>query len=290
MKTASVLILINALLLLRHLVGASIWMKGGITLFSFGLIIIVTAIWVSIYTRFEGNFVRDEGASFSAFKSDYIKETLFMPRLGALPQVGFTFHKISVQANDELTKLVKLSADVSHAGRTVDGIVERTIDSENLLISDWTLISFVDFGYSTRLVLHDFTEKEIEKQKIYMKLFPAGAEERAEGMYLGYSFYIKLYPDYIDNDGMPGTRSLYPENPMLNLRIVRNKDIVFDGLVEPGGKVKFDNIIVQFPEVKMCVEMRFVRDYGLPIVAVSIPFFFIAISMLLLGRKRARMA
>ena len=226
-KAASILLLINVLLSFRHCRGTSGWMRAGICIFCAGLIIMIIGFWVSIFTRFEGNFVRDEGATFNAFKNDYIQETLYMNKHSSLPSVGFTFHRIDAEADEAGKELKKVSAAVTYAGRTTDGLINKTIDSDSILISDWTMISFADFGYSTKLVLYDLGEKELERKKIYMKLFPAGSEERAETMFLGYSFYVRLYPDYVDINGTPGTKSLYPKNPMYNLRVVRNKDILY---------------------------------------------------------------
>jgi hypothetical protein len=118
-----------------------------------------------------------------------------------------------------------------------------------------------------------------------MKLFPPGAEETYEAAYLGYIFYVRCYPDYVDRDGQPETVSPYPENPACNLRIVRNKDIVYSGLLRPEGKVRFDNTIISLPDVQMWVEVEFVRDFGLPIAAAGLVLLISGVVLMSIREK-----
>lgn len=285
-KLLSIFIIINSLfgiaVSFRRCSGL---LRAGTLFFFVGILILVAGLWISIYDRFEGDLVRAEKETFSAFRNDYIYKSLYNPKRDRLPQVGITFHKILPEASEDMRRIKKVSSDVTYAGSTTDGLIHKRISSDEFFISDWTYIRFTDFGYAPKIVFYDLNESELEYKYVYMKLFPSGEEDYTEAMFLGYLFYIRCYPDYVDNDGVPGTKSPYPVNPVFNLRIVRNKDIVFDELIRPDQKVRFDNQIVALPEVKMWVKMRFVRDMGLIVASGGIPFLMLGIAMMWIGRR-----
>lgn len=283
-RVLSVLFAINAMAGASIVYSASGGLRrAGTLLFYLSVLILVAGLWTSIFTRFEGRFIRAEGKSFSAFWSDYIQSTLYGSQF--LPQVGFTFHKVRPEASADGKRIERISADVSYSSRTSGGIIDTAISSDFPFISDWTAATFTDFGYLVKFVLYDLNEKELEHSFHYMKLFPPGAEDYTEAMFLGYLFYIRCYPDYVDINGQPGTKSPYPNNPVFNLRIVRNKDIVYNGLIKPHEKVRFDKVVVSFPEVKMWVEMSMVRDLGLPVAAGGILLMVLGVGMMWAGGR-----
>jgi hypothetical protein len=180
----------------------------------------------------------------------------------------------------------KVTANVIYAGKTLSGkTLKPKLDSQWPFISDWMFVKITDFGYAPKYVLYDLNEQELESHYVYKKFFPPGAEEHFETMFLGYLFYIKCYPDYIDNDGEPWTLSAYPKNPVYNLRIVRNKDIVYNGPLKSTEKVRFDNVIIAIPEVKMWVEVSIVRDPGIFAAGFGL-MLLIAGTGILMVRKR----
>lgn len=285
-KALSVLFAINALAgMIWGLRQSRGWMRAGGGIFYLSILVLVGGLWTSVYTRFEGSFARAEGQTFTAFKSDYIQDTLYLPDERRLPQLGFTFHRIRPEASKDMKRIERISADVSYSSRTANKIIDKTITSDYPLISDWTIARFSDFGYRIKFALYDLNEKELESNYYFMKLFPPGAEDYTEGMFLGYQFYIRCYPDYVDNDGKPDSISPYPKNPVFNLRIVRNKDIAYDGLLKPAEKVRFDNVVVSLPEVKMSVEMSMVRDMGLPVAAAGIILMVLGVGMMWVGGR-----
>jgi hypothetical protein len=256
----------------------------GSMIFFFSIIVIVASLWVSVYTRFEGRAWRAEGQTFNAFKWDYLPHTVYGLEERRLPQIGITVRTVSPETSPNGMEMKKVTADILYAGRTTKGILEGKLSSSFPLISDWTFVRITDFGYMVRYVLYDLQEKELESQLLFMKLFPPGAEEHFETMFLGYVFYVRCYPDYVENNGKPGSASTYTKNPVFNLRIVRNKDIVFNDLLKPAEKVRFDNAIISLPEVRMWVEIDFVRDLGLLVAAAGTVFLLLGV--ILMARKK----
>lgn len=261
--------------------------RTGRVLFLVSLALFVAAIWTSIFTRFEGKTVKAESQSFNAFPTDYIPGTVYAGRFSQFPQVGITLLGLKPRSGAGARTLDRVDADILYAGKTTHGILQKTFSSDRPLVSDWSLITITDFGYMTKYVLYDQKERELESNVNFMKLYPPGAEDYFTTMFLGYVFYLQCFPDYTDDHGKPGSITAYPKNPVFNMRIVRNKDIVYNGLLKPTEKIRFDNVVIAVPEVKMWVEITFVRDLGLPVAAAGI-VLLIAGTVLILINKKAR--
>lgn len=279
-RAVSVVIAINAAVALASLRGGR--RAVGPLLFYLSVITLPAALWVSIYTRFEGKAIIAEGQTFTG----YVQETIYRKKESRLPELGITILKIHTEGTPDMKGMKEVKADILYAGRTTGGVLNGKLSSSWPLISDWTMVRITDFGYAPRYVIYDQKEQELESMFVYMSLFPAGKEDHFETWLLGYLFYLKCYPDYVEEGGKPATASLYPRNPMFHLRIVRNKDIVYNGLLKPSEKVRFDNLIIAAPEVKMWVEMSFVRDLGLPVAALGLALM--ASGALLMLRRKER--
>lgn len=243
--------------------------RAGRILCSGAVILLSVGLWTSYYTRFEGKAFRAEGESFNAFPSDYVRESVFRARYAKVPQVGISILKLAPETAEDPMQLKRVDASILFASRTTQRVREGKLSSRWPLVSDWTVIGITDFGYMPTYVLSDRAERMLESNTVYQKLYPPGAEEYFRTQFLGYLFYVRCYPDYIDLQGRPGSVSAVPRNPVFNLRIVRNKDIVYNGLVKPTEKVRFDNVVIALPDVKMWVEISLVRDLGLPVVALG---------------------
>jgi hypothetical protein len=285
-KILSMFFAVNAVAgILNVCMNRSLKRQIGSVLFFLSLILLVAGLWVSVYTRFEGKIIRSPWQTFNAFPSDYIQRSLYHTRYSDLPQVGLTFDKPEISTTPDLKKIKKIDIAVTYAGRTTGGkILRGRLSSLWPFISDWTLLRITDFGYQIKYVLYDLNEKVLQSRYFDMKLFPPGAEESFETVFLGYVFYVRCYPDYVDRGGKSETVSPYPNNPACNLRIVRNKDIVYNGLLKPEGKVRFDNSIIALPDLQIWVEVEFVRDFGLPIAAAGLVLLVIGV-VLIMVRK-----
>ena len=259
----------------------------GRVLYHCSVLVLAAGLWTSYFTRFEGKAILAEGETFNAFPGDYVRESVFWSTRSKFPQVGITLRKLYPETADDAKRLVRVNADILYAGRTTGHVLEGMLGSRLPLISDWTMVNITDFGYMPKYVLYDLAGRELESNNVYLKIYPAGAEEYFRTQFLGYLFYVRCYPDYIDTDGMPASASAIPKNPVFNLRIVRNKDIVYNGLVRPTEKIRFDNVVIALPEVKMWVEISFVRDLGIPVAAAGVAGMIAGVILLAWrGRKK----
>jgi hypothetical protein len=265
--------------------------KGGIVLktaavlLSLSLVLIAGALWLSFFFRFEGEAVRAEGETLDPFRQQYLQVSLYgQAGRTDVPNISMTLVEIEPSLRADREKLESLRASVLFADK--DGVRPETLHSSWRLFSEWTFITLTDFGYAPRYVLSDLSGRQLEAERVFMKLFPPGAEDRFEAMFLGYLFYVRVYPDFDGNRKNPGSRSIEIQNPMYNLRIVRNKDIVYSGLLKPTEKIRFDNGVISLPEITMWVRLRVVRDPGMPVAAGGFVLLVLSLVLRIPGRLR----
>jgi hypothetical protein len=260
--------------------------KAAVLLFLLSIPVMVAGLWTSMYTRFEGKAIRSQGQVFNAFRSDYVPRSLYRMRYSLLPSVGMHFGEPEITHSADMKEIEKIEAVISYAGRTTGGkILGGRLSSRWPMISDWTLIQITDFGYEIKYTLMSPGEDVLEKRYFDMKLFPIGSEGSIEPAFLGYVFYVRCYPDYVEKDEHADTLSLYVKNPACNLRIVRNKDIVFNGILKPEKKLRFDNYVISLTELRPWIEVTLTRDLGLPVTAGGMLIMIIG-APLMVRRKR----
>ncbi|NIP95376.1 MAG: hypothetical protein GWO24_18800 [Akkermansiaceae bacterium] len=257
-------------------------------IFLLSVVLIAAGLWTSVYTHFEGDVIRAEGQSFSGFPNEYVPETMFTASPRALPQIGMTILNVRPQETGRDLSLAGVLVNVLFGGRTSERVLERTLDSSRPLFSDWTFVSVTDFGYAVDYALLNPSERELESQTLSLGTYPPGAEDVFEAVFMGYQFHVSVFPDYVEQDGKPGTRSLELNNPVYRVRIVRNKDIVYEGVMPPGLKLRFDNTVLTFREPSRWVRFRFVRDLGIPVAASGALCLLLGVAFLGLGAVRAR--
>lgn len=251
-----------------------------------GVVVAVAGLWVSFFTRFEGSVVLMEGQSFAPFKSNFIPSSLYMRRYAKVPQVGLTVRKIVPLTGADPGRLKRVTSDIMYAGDTTGGVLEKTVDSRWPLISDWTVIRMSDFGYAANFTISGPDGQPIDGDWVYTKTFPPGSEDFFTSFLFGYIFHIRCYPDYIDTGKRPGAKGAAIGKPVFNVRIVRNKDIVYNGLLTPQEHLKFDNLIFQIPRVRHWVKFTFVRDFGVPVSAIGFLLMLTGGTALLINCRR----
>ncbi|MDH3976637.1 MAG: hypothetical protein OEV42_20430 [Deltaproteobacteria bacterium] len=276
---------IQSVILIRHSRG--IIRLGGL-FFQFAIILLCTSLWVSNYSRFEGKFVRMQGQTFNGFKKDYLPQTVYLGKKAKFAHMGVTIKKITPYPASTVNKLDKVTADIIYQSRTSKGLVYKTFSSKMPFFTDWSFVSISDFGYAPRYVLLDNEEKEVESNYLYKKLYPPGKEDSFEFYFLGYVLYLQCFPDFVDVDGKAASKSAELKKPVFNLRIARNKDIVYNGLIRTDEKIRFDNIRMAFPEVRYWIEVSIVRDFGLPVLAVAFLFLLVGVVLLWIDGRRKR--
>lgn len=96
----------------------------------------------------------------------------------------------------------------------------------------------------------------------------SGTEDSVTDTGEGLRIHMKLYPDYIQKDGRPGTRTIQLKNPFLQVTLRRGEVVVGEGVAPLGTQINAGDYRIMFQEVRRWVEMDMVGEPG-------IGFFFV---------------
>jgi hypothetical protein len=215
------------------------------------VILIISGLWLSYLTRFSGEVVLTEGQMFYSGHNDYIPETFYRGRFSTTPDTGMKLEKIQTSISDDNSHMKGLEGKFQLIGK--DSAESRNItvtDGVPTMISG-TFFKIRDFGYSIRYALKSAEGRLLDSSFIYMKLFPPGSEDSFR-LLSPLTYYVRYYPEDADNDN----------SPLVGLRIVRNKDIVYNGKVKLSEDVSFENSRISIEEVRMWTKLYIVRDWG----------------------------
>ncbi|UCH80673.1 MAG: hypothetical protein JSW20_13190 [Nitrospiraceae bacterium] len=215
-------------------------------------ILLIAGLWVSYLTRFSGEVVLTEGQTFFSGHNDYIPETFYRGRFSKVPDIGMELEKITPSLSDDKSNIQGLKG-------TFKLISKEGADSRDVSITDRlpteiarTLFMIGDFGHSVRYALKSQEGRVLDSSFIYMKLFPPGSEDSFR-LLSPLTYYVRYFPDGDEKS----------EEPRIGLRIVRNKDIVFNGRVNLTENVPVENSRISFEEVRMWTRLSIVHDWGM---------------------------
>ena len=125
-----------------------------------------------------------------------------------------------------------------------------------------------DFGYSPRYELRAKTGKVLDSSFVYMELFPPGNEGQFR-LLSPLTYYVRYFPG--------GNNDI--KEPLIRLRIVRNKDIVLNRDVRLSEDASFENSVISFEEVRMWTRLSVKRDWGevLALAGLCLGFVYLVI-------------
>ncbi|MEF9427487.1 MAG: hypothetical protein L0956_10115, partial [Candidatus Mariimomonas ferrooxydans] len=108
-----------------------------------------------------------------------------------------------------------------------------------------------DFGYSPRYALKAKDGRVLGSSFMYMRLFPPGSEDYFR-LLSPLTYYLRYYPE--------GRHDR--TEPLFRLRVVRNKDIVYNGDISVSEEASFENSRLSVEEVRMWTRLSIKRDWG----------------------------
>ncbi len=215
------------------------------------VLLIVSGLWLSYLTRFSGEVVLTEGQTFYSGHNDFIPETLYRGRFATIPDIALKLDKVIPSLSSDGQKIKSLKGKFELIGEENKSPEEFIITDGLPRLIDGSLFRIKDFGYSPRFTLKSKDGEILDSSFMYMKLFPPGSEDYFR-LLSPLTYYVRYYPE--SNDG--GTE------PLLGLRIVRNKDIVFDENVKLAEDAVFENSRISFDEVRHWSKLRITHDRG----------------------------
>jgi len=254
-------------------------------LVQFALFLFCAAAWTSRVTHFEGKSIRFEGQGMQGLMGDYVRPSVY-GRSMKMPALGFQVNRLRPETDANGTSLRRLTAEMTLASSWSKVLRNITLSSRVPLFTAWTFVGMTDFGYATRFSMSDLAGNVVDSDYQYLKLFPPGAEDSFVPFTYGYTIYLRFYPDYIDKQGVPTSRSAEYSNPLFKVRIVRHKDIIYNDYMKIGERLKFDDSVFQLHDVVRWAEFSLVKDGGIFVAFAGLICLFASGIIYLLSRRR----
>lgn len=223
------------------------------------ILLLISGLWVSYLTRFSGEAVITEGQTFYTAQSDYLPETLYRGRFSKIPDIGLILEKLDPVFSEDGKDIQALSGNVLIIDKDSGTGTEYTLTDGFPGLITGALLKLRDFGYSPRYVLKSNIGRVLDSSFMYMRLFPPGSEDNFR-LLSPLTYYVRYYPAGSNEN----------EEPLIGLRIVRNKDIVFNDDVKLSEGVSFENSRISFEEVRMWTRLKVKSDWGEIIIVVGL--------------------
>lgn len=227
----------------------------GTIIFHASFLLILVGTLVSMATRFTGTVILAEGQPFTGRMEEFYTASRDLSK-DEIKFLHFLLEKItpSFDVKGKITGL-KARLRMIKTGSFYDIAINRPAKSGPFKIH------LKGFGYTPLWILKDKKGKEIDGA--FVNLIVGG--ERVDSFNIpqkGYSVFVKFYPDYVEEKGNPGTRSWYPKNPWFYTIVKKDEDIKFEGLIPLGRYAKFDDLCLEFREVRFWGRFIITKDRG----------------------------
>lgn len=270
------------------------WSPLGSVAFHVSLLLLMLSVTLLLVpsSTFSASAVVAEGESFDS------EEGVFSDR--ATPEVppppaAFTVRSIEPRFYKDLLLFTQLdSVLVDELGNT------RSMSlAAPWIVNPMTLLAIEDFGYS--LAVKDTVESSssVPPQVYKLKAFPSSLSDSFDRNIgaNGYRFTVRIFGDYIDRSGMPGTKSFNLTEPRIEVAVARvlssgqTIEVVPARLVKPGDSIKVENGSVTFERVSYYGEYRLTRNLAAPFIFVSLLLLCVGtFARLLFPRREAVIA
>lgn len=246
-----------------------------------GCALIPIGLWTSHYLFFQGTVIRMSQQQLLTVSGEYEQSLMVKGPKAKANSIGLYINNISFRKIPFL-KMPIPEIDVRYISNTHKTFANCVISPIRPLFSDWTMVRVTGVGYSVAYAINDQTKREIDRTYVALKLFPPGAEDYFSPKDLGYYWHLRYYPDYLNEGGKETSLSLVPNNPMFGIRVVRNKDIIYNGFMGMNNILDVEGTLFSIKDVRPCVSITFIRDPGIPVLLLGI---ILSLGGLLLNRR-----
>jgi cytochrome c biogenesis protein ResB len=222
-------------------------------------LLLIAGLWLSFLTRFSVVTVLTEGQTFSSSQRQSNPGSLYTGRFAAVPDLEIKLEKLNPEFSSDGKDIKGLNGKIVYYSRQAQSKSEHDLTIGIPVLIDGAWIKLDDFGYSPRYVLKSKEGRNLDSSFIYMRLFPPGSEDSFR-LLSPLIYYVRYYPAGKGE----GT------DPVIRLRIVRNKDIVFNDDVKLSKDVLYENSRIAIEEVRMWTKLSITRDRGQVIAVIGI--------------------
>jgi hypothetical protein len=230
----------------------------GSLVFHLGFFLLLLGVVLNLMFRFEGQALLPEGFRFDGSKESYMSVSE-APK-SEVPKVEFFLEKIDRSYWDGQVFFTELAARVRHTG-----------GPSRLQLSKTTRIGGAEvtlsaFGYAPAYNITDLASRSRWGNVAVLNIFTPGAEDFFQIPGYPHRIFVALYPDFVEKNGKPSSKSMNFKNPVLSVRVLRGRTIVFNDLVRPNEKIAFDDHVLRITDVKRWAIFKIVAAPGRPYI------------------------
>lgn len=138
---------------------------------------------------------------------------------------------------------------------------------------------FGESSYAPRFVLRDKDGAVVADTVANLLIFKPGAADSFEIPGEGLRFKVEIFPDFYNDDGKIGTRTLLPNNPVLFVDVEKGGKVIGRGFLPKDKAVNFADYSLEFTELRYWVKIIVSKDAGMGIIILG--FFLITAGLFL---------
>ncbi len=251
-------------------------MAGWIALVA--IILLCAGLWIGGLMSYSMRTVITEGQTVSLPDEAALALGGYTGKYARMPRIAVMLEELLPQFNAMGNGLDGLEAkmQVVMDGGVADNI---SVKKGGTLNPFGVHISIDDFGYSPRYEMHDGRGGMIDSSFVFLKLFPPGQEDYFR-LLAPLTYYLRYYPQ---GDGTDDS-----DEPILKVRIARNRDIAFNKKVALGQLFSYENARMIFPEIRQWTVLEVSSNPGSPFIWGGAILSLTALAFALFSRRRAR--
>lgn len=245
------------------------WAPVGNVLFHLSFVILAIGIAISLSSGFYGETLITEGQTFKGTEPTFYTSPTFKELAtlsNRLPNVSFRLDRVQPTFWQNKLLFTDLLADIAYPVPEMDSFY--TLRLNQPFYSDGTFISLKGFGYSPYYVLKNKTGKVISQSFVTLTVFPSGAEDSFKIPGQPYEIHLIVWSDPLQEGTKLTSKSYNLTHPLYQLYVLKGekKQLVYQGIIQPGDFAQFDGYSLSFPEIRYYGEFRVIRNPGIPVI------------------------
>lgn len=199
------------------------------------------------------------------------------------PQTRFTHERLLPEFWEDQLLFTRLESTLTlEGGAQVETAINRPV-----WLGGATFVRLSGFGYAPRFELRSAQGAIVEESFIKLNVFPPGQQDTFRPGRLPHRFYLQLYPDLVEVDGAPASKTFALVRPGILVHGVRGKIDLGEQLLRgPAEPFAFEGFELRFPEIRYWGEFRILHDPGAPVLALGLLMALVGLAMKLRGRRQ----
>lgn len=228
----------------------------GFLLFHASFLLCLVSGLLVVYTRFSGTLLLTQG---EIFYSDIERfKVIDNPKIfPSLPDLGIIVESVSPSYEGATGTDLDVALKIRYLKETFDAVAKI---NEPVRRGPISILPHA-IGISPLFVLKKGGGAVVSGGYFALNVLK-GKEDSFQFPDLPYTVALRFYPDFIEEGGVPSSRTQEIRNPVFHVRVQDGGKVLYEGLRRPGENARFDGLELSFSELRYWVDFLVVREYG----------------------------